>query len=184
MDSIDTRPYYFKIKQMDNVAIYICPSLVSTLTSVCLHVRIIITMETLRIFPQTNKLPPKNYCSVSPKALPSSLSHWYDFHPRFLYFCLRLKYAAVIYFLLEIHYLVVAVVLWMAGVGLINSGSLLPPTPHSSPPQLVQTDCASVCACVCACVCVCVVADGVSSLWKRALWNAAPIEVSVCLFEG
>lgn len=113
-----------------------------------LHVWIIITMETHCISAQTNKLPPKNYCSVSPKALPSSLSHWYYFHPRFLYFCLRLKHAAVIYFLLEIHYLVVAGALWMVGVGLINSDSLLPPTPHSSPPQLVQKDCACLCVCV------------------------------------
>ena len=84
---------------------------------------------------------------------PRLLSHCCYFHPRFLYFCLRLKRTAVIYFLSEIHYLVVAGVRWMVGVGLINSGSLLPPTPHSSPTQLVNKDCVCLWFCVCVWLC-------------------------------
>lgn len=133
---------------------FICPHLS---LCVCLNVWIIITVNMHSISSQTNKLPPKNYCSVSLKALPSSLSHWCVLPPPLLIFLPETQTYSSYLFLVG-DSLLVAGVLWMVGVGLINSDSLLPPTttelPTSASPERL-----SLCVCVCvyvhACVCDC-----------------------------
>lgn len=161
---------------MIQLYLYFCALFVLTWVSVCLDVWIIITMDMHCISSQTNKLPPKNYCSVSPKVLPSCLSHWCVLPPPLLIFLPETQTYSSYLFLVG-DSLLVAGVLWMVGVGLINSDSLLPPTttqlPTSASPERL-----SLCLHVCARVCVCDCKWGLQ-LVKQSLVKESTTEVSV-----